>query len=144
MHPLAGSAFGSTKWSTMTILDYLDALAGAGKTRWIVNQAHRRAIRGFKVLIVQPSKLLIAKTVSDELAKLSPVRHKIIDGDHGTHIVASIVAHFRDTLPGGEILFITHSAFFSRPVPRPSGSVDRPDGRSARCHRLPRTALARQ
>lgn len=99
----------------MTILDYLDALAGAGKTRWIVNQAHMWAIRGFKVLIVQPSKLLIAKTVSDELAKLSPVRHKIIDGDHGTHIVASIVAHFRETLPGGEILFITHSAFFRVP-----------------------------
>ncbi len=99
----------------MTILDYLDALAGTGKTRWIAIRAHRWAILGFKVLIVQPSKLLIAKTVSDELAKLSPVRHKIIDGDHSDEVIASIVAHFRDTPPGGEILFITHSAFFQVP-----------------------------
>lgn len=99
----------------MKILDYLDALAGAGKTRRYAILAHRWAITGIKVLIVQPSKLLIAKTVSDELAKLSPVRHKIIDGDHSDEVIASIVAHFRDTPPGGEILFISHSAFFQVP-----------------------------
>lgn len=99
----------------MKILDYLDALAGAGKTRRYAILAHRWAITGIKVLIVQPSKLLIAKTVSDEVTKLSPVRHKIIDGDHDPKVIASIVAHFHDTPPGGEILFVSHSAFFRVP-----------------------------
>jgi hypothetical protein len=130
----------------MTILDYLDALAGAGKTRWIANpRPSGWAILGFKVLIVQPSKLLIAKTVSDELAKLSPVRHKIIDGDHGDPQSSRQSSPISATHPLAARFFSSPTArSFSVPFLAHQGSVDRPDGRSARGHRLPRTALARQ
>ncbi len=99
----------------MTLIEYLDALAGAGKTYAFVRLAHRLARQGNKVLVVQPSKRLIANTVTDELAKLPPVRHRIIDGDHSQGVAASIVAHFKDTNQGGEILFVTHSGFFRAP-----------------------------
>ena len=41
------------------VIQFLDALAGAGKTRTLARYAMRLAIAGERVLFVQPSKQLI-------------------------------------------------------------------------------------
>lgn len=95
---------------------YTSALAGSGKTYALVRYAHSLARKGRKVLFVQPTKELIDKTVTDELGVLPPIRHRRI---HGTtepgRVVAEIVRHFKETDDGGEIVFITQSAFLRTP-----------------------------
>lgn len=99
-----------------TIIYYLNALCGAGKTYAAIRYAYRLARVGHKVLIVQPCKELIDKTVSEELSKLSPpVRHTVLHGDKVRLVVPAIVSHFKDTPPGGEIVFITHQGFLKTP-----------------------------
>jgi hypothetical protein len=98
------------------ILYYLDALCGAGKTYAATRYAYWLARRGNKVLVVQPCKELINKTVREELSKLSPaVRHTVLHGDEVRLVVPAIVSHFKETPPGGEILFITHQGFLRTP-----------------------------
>lgn len=100
-------------------IHYLNALAGAGKTRAFVRYADRLARRGFKLLIVQPTRNLIDKTVADELGQIArsyPVtcfyRRDRVPGS----VVGKIVQHMRQTKPGeGEVLFITHEAFVRLP-----------------------------
>jgi hypothetical protein len=101
----------------MTKIYYLDALSGAGKTYAEIRYAHRQALLGRKVLIVQPTKNLISKTVANELQGLFPDdRWRAIHGDTDPGRVAKeIVRHFEETAPGGEIVFITHSAFLRLP-----------------------------
>ena len=97
---------------------FLSALAGSGKTRLIAGRAHRLARAGFKVLIIQPTHLLIAATIAREIMPLEPQYPvtQIHGGDGDTDIVSKIVRYFlhagRDQ---GEILFITHAAY--RKVP---------------------------
>jgi hypothetical protein len=98
-------------------IHYFDALAGAGKTRALARHSDRIARRGHKVLFAQPTKHLITKTIEDELEPLHPsypVRAIHGDTDPGG-VIAKIVAHFQQTVDGGEVLFITHSAFMSLP-----------------------------
>jgi len=102
----------------MTIY-YFDALAGAGKTRALALYADRLARRGQKVFFIQPSKLLINKTIEDELLPLEPPYSvKPIHGGTDLEtdsVVADLVAHFQQTPPGGEVLFATHAAFMRLP-----------------------------
>ena len=89
---------------------YFDALAGAGKTHALAHYADRLARAGDKVLFVQPSKLLIDKTVSSEITPLEP-RYGVnaIHGGTSQNVVRSIVEHFVAAEAGqGEVLFITH------------------------------------
>ena len=93
----------------MTI-HYFDALAGAGKTRALARYADRLARRGVKVLFVQPSKLLLTNTLRDELAPLEPTYPvTVIHGDTvpDQSVVATLVAHFQNAGPGGEVLLAT-------------------------------------
>lgn len=95
----------------MTI-HYFDALAGAGKTHALALYADRLACRGQKVLFIQPTKHLITKTIEGELQPLDPAYPiRPIHGDTDTAVIQEIVAHFRTTGDGGEVLFITHAAF---------------------------------
>ncbi|WP_426046158.1 hypothetical protein [Brevundimonas sp. TWP3-1-2b1] len=94
---------------------YLDALAGAGKTYAIVRKAHELARCGRKVLIAQPTKNLIDRTVADELGKLPSVRQRVIHGDVAADVISTIVKHLNDADEGPEILFITQAAFFAIP-----------------------------
>lgn len=94
---------------------YFDALAGAGKTRALARHADRCARRGFKVLIVQPTRHLIDKTLADELLPLDPPYPcRAIHGDTvigPTSVVGEIVQHFWGAEANrGEVLFITHAA----------------------------------
>jgi hypothetical protein len=102
----------------MTI-NFLDSLAGSGKTRALARYADRVAQRGHKVLVVQPTKHLIEKTIAEELQPLDPSYPiRAIHGDSALEnsVVADIVNHTRTTARDvGEILFITHAAFFRLP-----------------------------
>lgn len=95
---------------------YIDALAGAGKTYAIVRLAHQMVQRrGAKVLIVQPSRLLITRTVRDELRHLVPIRHRVIHGETNKAVIAEIVRHLNAADDEPELLFITQAAFFALP-----------------------------
>src|SRR5215213_6064625 len=98
-------------------IEFFDALAGSGKTRALARYADRVARRGHKVLFVQPTKHLIEKTIAEELQPLDPSYPiRAIHGDTTRVVVGDIVNHTRTTARDvGEILFITHAAFFRLP-----------------------------
>lgn len=108
-------------------IHYLNALAGAGKTRAFVRYADRLARKGFKLLIVQPTQNLIDTTIMDELGQIAhsyPVT--CFHGGRGSgSVVGAIVQHLRRAKPDqGEIVFITHEAFVRLPyVHRPGDWV---------------------
>jgi superfamily II DNA or RNA helicase len=94
-----------------------NALAGAGKTYSLARHAHKLAEGGKKVLFIQPTKLLISKTIEDEIDGLDPSYpiHPIHGGETSS-VVRTLVQHFKDATPDeGEIVFATHSAFFRLP-----------------------------
>lgn len=97
------------------LFHYFDALAGAGKTRKIAERAHFMAAKGAKVLICQPSMLLIDRTMEDELERINSSRRYPVTKIHGEtnpgRVVAAVRDHMLHTKPGGEILVITHAAF---------------------------------
>ena len=99
-------------------IHYLNALAGAGKTRAFVRYADRLARKGCKLLIVQPTRHLIDKTIMDELEAIEPsypVTRFYGDRVSGS-VVGAIVQHLKQAKPGqGEVLFITHEAFVRLP-----------------------------
>lgn len=100
------------------IIEYFDALAGAGKTYALAQYANRLARYGHKVLFVQPTKHLIDKTIEQELQPLNPVYPvRAIHGDTDveTTVVGEVVRHFQQAGDAGEVLFITHAAFFRLP-----------------------------
>ena len=101
------------------IMEYFDALAESGKTRASARYADRLARLNQKVLFVQPTKHLIDKTIADELKPLDPpYRYRAIHGDADLSgsVVGDIVRHFQTTPQHeGEVLFITHAAFFRVP-----------------------------
>ena len=101
----------------MPIIYYYDALAGAGKTHALAKKAHKLACFGRKVLFVQPSKLLINKTVREELEPLKPQYPiTVYHGDTiGRSVISSIIRRFEAPQEGGEIVFITHAAFIRVP-----------------------------
>ena len=97
-------------------LYYLDALAGAGKTRALVREAHRLAQLGQRILFLQPTKLLIERTIATELVPLSPAYpFTALHGDVTGSVVRDLVAHFRQPPRGGEIVVTTHAAFERAP-----------------------------
>jgi hypothetical protein len=96
----------------MSSIHYFNALAGAGKTRALARHTDRIARLGHKVLFVQPTKLLIDKTIADEMPLDPSYPIRAIHGDtDSAGVTEEIVAHFRQDRDGGEVLFITHAAF---------------------------------
>ena len=96
---------------------YFDALAGAGKTRALARYSDLLAQRGFKVLFVQPSRLLITNTIRDEIRPLAPrypvtpIHSDVVE----EKVIATLMAHFENAGPGGEIVFTTHAALLLMP-----------------------------
>src|SRR3954467_7543520 len=94
-----------------------DSLEGAGKTYSLARHARSLAEAGRKVLLIQPTKLLITEAIEEELEGLDP-DYAIypIHGHETDSVVRTLVQHFKDAVPdGGEIVFATHSAFFRLP-----------------------------
>ena len=67
--------------------------------------------------MIQPTKMLITKTIADELDPLDPEYPvEAIHGGTSGGVVRDLMAHFKDaTQDEGEILFATHAAFFLLP-----------------------------
>lgn len=97
------------------ILYYVDAPCGGAKTYAAVRYAHRLARLGKKVLIVQPSILLINDTIKDVSGLTPDVRHRAIHGQTTDRVTAEVIDHLKHTAKGGEILAISHSAFMRLP-----------------------------
>lgn len=99
------------------VIQFLDALAGAGKTRTLSRYAIRLAKAGELVLFVQPSRQLIDATVRDEFG--ADQRGFSIRGIHGgncTDVVQTIIQNMKACRLGeGSVLFITHEAFMRLP-----------------------------
>jgi hypothetical protein len=97
------------------IIDFLGALAGAGKTYRLSRYAHDRVGRGGKFLFAQPSKLLIDNTVRDEFGRLSEIPLRAIHGDNCASPTASIIAHSERAGNRGEVLMISQQALLRLP-----------------------------
>lgn len=107
-----GLSFGVTHLSTIHVVD---GLCGCGKTYAAVRYAVSRAAAGAKFLVVQPTRALIDETLRDAAAIDRKVRTRAIHADTDGKVIAEIVNHTKTTAPGGELLFITHSAFMLLP-----------------------------
>jgi len=91
------------------------APTGAGKTYAICHRTLQLARAGEKILIAQPSCLLIEQTIKEFVGMgCEDVRITAIHGEvpeHSENVVSNIVRHLRDADPEiGEILLVTHAA----------------------------------
>jgi hypothetical protein len=88
------------------LIRFAAAPCGAGKTNQIIKRACGLARAGERVLVLQPTKELIERTIRDELLTLSqPPRHHVFHGDVVKGAVASaITKHFKDAGPDGPLL----------------------------------------
>lgn len=96
-------------------VNYVDALAGTGKTTSAIQYAIEQAQNGAKIAIVQPSKDLINQTYDNIVAKNPGV---VVNRFHGESVQYSVKNHvmeyLNETCQGtGEIMLITHQAFLS-------------------------------
>lgn len=97
-------------------IQFLDALAGSGKTHALSRYAIRLSRAGERVLFVQPSKQLIDATIRDELQGQRRQLIRAIHGDNTTGVVQEIVDCTRAcNVKPGQILLITHEAFMRLP-----------------------------
>lgn len=96
----------------------LSGPAGSGKTHGAIQYGAQLARNGEKLVIAQPSTLLINQTLAD-FQRMAPdvtvtaIHHETV----GTgNVVASVVKHFKESAHGtGEILLITHNALERTP-----------------------------
>ncbi len=98
------------------MIEYFDAPAGAGKTRALSRYADFLAKMGKKVLIVQPTKVLIDNTNDHEIKPLDPDYPVTrFHGDVSDRVIVEIMKHFGASKSGPEIMMITHGAFLRIP-----------------------------
>lgn len=100
---------------TSDVINFLDALGGAGKTFAQIGDAHKLVKRGGKCLIAQPTRQLIDRTVAEELGRRSSIPHQVIHGETDRAVIAAIIQHLNDAGDKPELLFITQAAFFALP-----------------------------
>src|SRR5271157_3975938 len=100
----------------MTLIQYLCAICGAGKTRALARYAKHLALNGEKVLIVQKTIKLIKSTVCDEIG-VTPFSVTIFHcDDNGTgNVSVRLSQHFKNAGYGGEIVVTTHETFAHMP-----------------------------
>jgi hypothetical protein len=99
----------------MTEYYKVDGLCGSAKTYTALRYAITRAGLGLKFIIVQPTMSLIAETLKDCASLDHQVPFRAIHGGTTGNVVGDIIAHAKAAQPGGELLFITHSAFMLLP-----------------------------
>ena len=94
-------------------IQFLDALAGAGKTRALSRYAMQLAAAGEHVLFIQPTKQLIDATIRCEFRDAPrSISVAAIHGGNTRHVKQAIIQHSKASKLGkGAVLFITHAAF---------------------------------
>jgi reverse gyrase len=104
---------------TTTKIRYFSAYCGAGKTSGLTEYANRLARQGYKVLLVQPTTRLITETIRTTFPQVGvTASYSTINTEtHPNRVKNSIVQYLQeaDDNDDGEILLITHSAFFELP-----------------------------
>jgi hypothetical protein len=99
----------------------VDALCGSGKTYQAIRHTIKKAyFDSQKTVIVQPSKDLINQSYKDANQYNNENNYGVIitriDSSNSPYQVKSeIIKHLRSCHQGGEVLFITHSAFLTLP-----------------------------
>ncbi|WP_294531889.1 hypothetical protein [uncultured Rhodoblastus sp.] len=96
----------------MTLIQYLCAICGAGKTRALALYAKNLAGNGEKVLLVQKTIKLINATVRDEIGTPRfPVTIFHCDDNGIGNVSVRLLDHFKNAGSGGEIVVTTHETF---------------------------------
>jgi hypothetical protein len=99
------------------LVRYSSAPCGAGKTHRIIETACELA-RSEKVLILQPSKELIHKTVAEELLHPSRARrpkYEVFTGDHTEGSVVGALVRYLNKPQDCGVVFATHQGFCLTP-----------------------------
>ena len=93
---------------------YSSAPSGAGKTSQIIRRACQLAHEHKRVLILQPTKELIAKTVAEELNRQPRVpQYHVFHQDTvaGSSVASEMTRFFNAAEDAGQIVFATHQVF---------------------------------
>lgn len=93
-------------------ISFHSAPCGAGKTRAITCRAIDAAREGHRIIVAQPTKELIDRTVKEELAVHPdlPPFHVFHGGTAGAaNVVKTLMRHLREPPEVGRILFVTHA-----------------------------------
>lgn len=94
------------------LIRYCSAPAGSGKTHSLVNRACDFAREHKRVIILQPTKELISKTIQDELlARRKPPQHYVFTQDtleKGCSVAAELTRFFNGADNVGQMVFATH------------------------------------
>lgn len=98
----------------------VNSLAGSGKTHGAIRWALEQAEKGEKVVIAQPSRILLAQTYADTQAANTegvPVRCIYAeDNDRISSVRSDVMRHLQKAPEGvGEILLITHATLMGLP-----------------------------
>jgi reverse gyrase len=96
-------------------IKFINGICGAGKTYAIAAWADSLADRGHKVLLVQPTTQLVQETIQTTFPAMNVDMTRVVSITSKTHekVMKSIDEHLKTTdSQTGEILVITHSAFF--------------------------------
>jgi hypothetical protein len=95
------------------LVRYISAPCGAGKTKQIVNRACQLARDQKRVIVLQPTKELIEKTIQQELMAHYPVpTHYAFHEDKVSGSVArALTEYFNAAENVGQIIFATHQVF---------------------------------
>jgi hypothetical protein len=95
-------------------ITYSSAPSGAGKTSQIIRRGCQLAQAHKRVLILQPTKELIAKTIAAELNKqLGVPQHHVFHQDTvgGSSVAWEMTRFFNAAEDAGQIVFATHQVF---------------------------------
>lgn len=98
------------------VIEYVDAVAGAGKTRTAIAQAMKAArLSGTMTMFVMPTKKLIGEAVEFARSLDRGIGvHVIVSEDDGVSdaVAVAIPKHIRRHAIRGHLLFITHEGFY--------------------------------
>lgn len=103
-------------------ISYVDAVAGARKTRTEVERAVKRALNnGEPTMFVMPTLRLIAENIefAYECGAYESLIRDITSGDDALELVehervrSAIIEYLKDDISRGHLLFITHAAFWN-------------------------------
>lgn len=109
----------TTNYKNIMKINYVNALAGSGKTQSAIKYALQQASQGTKIAIVQPSTDLLDQTYNDlrnhkKNIGLVPIRN--LHSKNTTNVKDTVAQHLRGARPEvGEILLISHQTFLSLP-----------------------------